>query len=92
MPKISARIIEEDTKAGVEETPIYLDKKLVAVTDDEGFYTIDNVPPGDYRIEIRPREFQYIIRDITITEDGRIIDKKTNRMFRKDIAMVRITL
>ena len=92
MTKIAARIIEEDTKAGVEETPIYLDKKLVAVTDDEGFYTIDDVPPGDYRIEIRPREFQYIIRDITITEDGRIIDKKTNRMFRKDIAMMRITL
>ena len=91
MPKIASRIIEEDTKAGVEETPIYLDNKLVAVTDDEGFYTID-VPPGDYRIEIRPREFQYIIRDIMITEDGRIIDKKTNRMFRKDIAMVRITL
>lgn len=91
MTKIAARIIEEETKAGVEETPIYLDKKLVAVTDDEGFYAI-NAPAGNYRIEIRPREFQYIIRDITITKDGRIIDKKTNRMFRKDIEMVRITL
>jgi hypothetical protein len=91
MTKVTNRIIEEDTKAGVEETPVYLDKKLVAVTDDEGFYTI-NAPAGDYRIEIRPREFQYIIRDITITEDGRIIDKKTNRMFRKDIEMARITL
>ena len=91
MPKIASRIIEEDTKAGVEETPVYLDKKLVAVTDDEGFYTI-NAPAGDYRIEIRPREFQYIIRDVTITEDGRIIDKKTNRIFRKDIEMARITL
>ena len=91
MVTITGKLTDQDTLAGIEQTPLYLNGKISAVTDEDGNYTLDTAP-GDYRLEIRPREFQYVVRDVRITKDGRIIDKKTNRQIKRIMPLVRATL
>lgn len=91
MVTLSGKLIDEASLAGVEQTPMYLNGKLIAVTDEDGNYTLD-VAPGDYKLEIRPREFLYILRDVRVTPDGRILDIKTGRALKKSMPMVRATL
>jgi len=88
---ITGRLLDVDTFADIEQTPIYLNGVIAAVTDEDGRYTI-NVPPGEYRLEIRPREFHYLIRDVVVTSDGRIIDKLTGKPVKKTLQLVRATL
>ncbi|MEA3338435.1 MAG: hypothetical protein U9R15_00570 [Chloroflexota bacterium] len=91
MVTITGTLIDSDTLSGIEQTPIYLNKKIVAVTDEEGTYSL-TVSAGEYRLEIRPREFQYIIRDIRVTPDGRMIDTKTGKPIKKSMPLTRATL
>lgn len=91
MVTVAGKLVDEATLSGIEQTPIYLNKKIVAVTDEEGNYSL-TVSAGAYRLEIRPREFQYIIRDIRITEDGRMIDTKTGKPLKKSMPLTRATL
>ena len=91
MVQITGKLSDSDTLAGVEQTPIYINGRIVAVTDEVGNYSL-SAPAGDYRLEIRPREFQYIIRDIRITKDGRMIDRKTGKHVKQNIPMSRATL
>ncbi len=91
MVTVTGKLIDEATLAGIEQTPIYLNGRIVAVTDEDGDYTLD-VAPGDYRLEVRPREFLYVIRDVQVTPDGRIIDKKTGKLVKKTMPLTRATL
>lgn len=91
MVTVTGKLVDEATLSGIEQTPIYLNKKIVAVTDEDGNYTLD-VPPGAYRLEIRPREFLYVIRDVQVTPDGRILDKKTGKPIKKSMPLTRATL
>ena len=91
MVLISGKLIDEASLAGIEQTPLYLNGKIAAVSNEDGNYTLD-VIPGDYKLEIRPREFLYVLRDVRVTPDGRILDIKTGRPLKKDMPMVRATL
>jgi len=91
MVEIAGTLTDADTLSGGEQTPIYLNNKIVAVTDEDGNYTLD-VPPGDYRLEVRPREFLYVVRDVQITKDGQILDKKTGKRVKKTMPLTRATL
>jgi len=91
MVTVTGKLIDEATLSGIEQTPIYLDKKIVAVTDEDGNYTM-SVPAGAYRLEIRPREFLYVIRDVQVTPDGRMIDTKTGKPVKKAMSLTRATL
>jgi len=91
MVTLSGKLVDEASLAGVEQTPLYLNGKIAAVSDEDGNYTLD-IKPGEYRLEVRPREFLYIIRDVRITPDGRIIDVKTGKPIKKELPMVRATL
>lgn len=91
MVTLSGKLIDEASLLGIEQTPIYLNGRLIAVTDEDGNYTFD-IAPGDYKLEIRPREFLYVFRDVRVTSDGRILDIKTGRAIKKSMPMVRATL
>jgi len=75
----------------IEEAPMYLDGRVAAVTDNNGGYSFI-AAPGRHRFEVRPREFLYVIRDVMITQDGRMIDQATGRPVRKDLRLTRATL
>lgn len=91
MVQVTGKLTDDSSLAGVEQTPVYLNGKIMAVTDEDGNYSLD-APVGDYRLEIRPREFQYIIRDVKITKDGRMVDRKTGKHVKQNIPMSRATL
>lgn len=91
MVSISGKLTDIDTLAGIEQTPISLNGRLVAVTNEDGNYTFD-ITPGDYKLEIRPREFLYVLRDVRVTPDGRMLDIKTGMAIKKSMPMVRATL
>jgi len=91
MVTITGKLVDEATLSGIEQTPIYLNKKIVAVTDEGGNYKM-TVSAGAYRLEIRPREFQYIIRDVKVTTDGRLIDTKTGNPLKREMPLTRATL
>lgn len=91
MTTVRGRIIDADTLDGIEETPIYLDEEIVAVTDNDGAYMFD-ASAGDYRFEIRPRGYLYIIRMARITAAGMIVDAKTGRTLKSVIKMIDATL
>ena len=91
MVNISGKIIDEMTLVGIEQTPIYISGKLVAVTDESGNYNFQ-INPGEYRLEIRPREFLYLFRDVKVTSDGRMMDVRTGKQIKKEMRMVRATL
>ncbi|MCD6161947.1 MAG: hypothetical protein J7K40_05990 [candidate division Zixibacteria bacterium] len=91
MMHITGQIFDTDTGDGIEETPVYLDGRVVAVTDNNGGYSFI-AAPGRHRFEVRPREFLYVIRDVMITQDSRMIDHATGRPVRKDLQLTRATL
>lgn len=91
MIQITGQIFDTDTGDGIEEAPVYLDKRVVAVTDRNGGYSFITVP-GGHRFEVHPREFMYVIRNVMITKDGRMIDRATDRPVRKDLQLTRATL
>lgn len=89
--QITGQLFDTDTGDGIEEAPVYLDGRVVAVTDNNGGYSFI-ATPGRHRFEARPREFMYVIRDVTITQDGRMIDQATDRPVRKAMQLTRATL
>jgi len=91
MVTVTGKLIDSDTLSGIEQTPIYMNKKIVAVTDEDGNYSM-SVSAGAYRLEIRPREFLYVIRDVQVMPDGRIIDTKTSKPIKKEMPLTRATL
>ena len=91
MVEIKRKIVDVDTLGGVEETPIYLDGKLVGVSDEEGNFSID-ASPGKYLFEIRPREFLPVKRRVVITKGGKLLDEKTGKSLKLSIPMSRATL
>ncbi len=91
MVTVTGKLIDSDTLTGIEQTPIYMDTKIAAVTDEMGNYSM-SVPAGTYRLEIRPREFQYVIRDVQVMPDGRLIDTKTGKPLKKAMPLTRATL
>jgi hypothetical protein len=91
MIQITGQIFDTDTGDGIEEAPVYLDGRVAAVTDNNGGYSFI-AAPGRHRFEAHPREFMYVIRNVTITQDGRMIDQATGRPVRKDLQLTRATL
>lgn len=91
MTTVRGRIIDADSLDGIEETPIYLDNEIVAVTNDDGAYMF-TASPGRYKFEIRPRGYLYIIRRVRIAQDGSVIDADTGRVMKREIRMIDATL
>lgn len=83
--------MDVDTLGGLEESPVYINGILKAVTDTDGNFSLD-VKPGKYLLEIRPREFFPIKRKVIITADGKLLDEKTGKSLKMSLPMSRATL
>ncbi len=49
---------------------VVLDNQYFATTDEQGKYTLSNVPPGDYQLKIWHIYGGEQVKDITVTEQG----------------------
>lgn len=49
------------------------------VTDGQGFYAIDNVPPGDYRLKVDPGAYGLTVQGAGLTDDDSEVSPRSGR-------------
>lgn len=96
MVEIKGQVVDRDTLRGLEETPIYVDKIIEGVTDDDGEFIID-VAAGKHLFEVRPREFIPYIKQVMIvgendTSNKGMYNASTDSKIPKTIHLTRATL
>ncbi|HEX6904154.1 MAG TPA: SdrD B-like domain-containing protein [Thermoanaerobaculia bacterium] len=58
------------------------------VTDEDGFYAIDNVPPGDYRLKVDPGAYGLTVQGAGLTDDDSEVSPQTGKSAEFNLAGV----
>ncbi|MDG1261897.1 MAG: TonB-dependent receptor [Flavobacteriales bacterium] len=85
---VRGKIMDYQTNAPLIGAQVYLiDTELGAVTNVEGFYTITNVPPGEYKIEVSYLGFEKSSRTITV-EAGKAVESNFKMQEAPDLTVL----
>ncbi len=72
---IRGRIMEAESKQAVAFAQVFVkETKTGAVSDEQGFYTINNVCNGTFTLEISHIECNHATRQVNIHDEGAVID------------------
>lgn len=76
---IKGKIIDSNTKEGIPFTTVVLksssnDSSMGSITNDQGFFEIDNVPEGKYTVEIQFIGYNNYTTEIEVTAKSTDID------------------
>ena len=68
---ISGKVIAEDTGEGIGNVNILIHKcptgrKCRAISNDDGTYVVEDLPPGDYYIDFDPNESNYLHKKVPV--------------------------
>ena len=69
MPKITGYVLDVNDQPVENATVVLPSAGLFALTDETGYYEIDNVPEGIQRINVVHRYYQKFRADMRIIED-----------------------